>query len=114
MQSLKRSDYSEGGKHGDAVVCLQVHGDASFTGQGVVAETFALSKSPHFTVGGSVHLIVNNQIGFTTEAERGRSSEYCSDIGKSAACPILHVNADYPEVSANLFLIASKFFKILI
>lgn len=100
MQSLKLGDYSttSSGKHGDGVLCLQVHGDASVTGQGVVAETFGLSGSPHFTVGGSVHLIVNNQIGFTTEAERGRSSEYCSDVGKAAGCPILHVNGDYPEV----------------
>ena len=58
-----------------------VHGDASFCGQGIVPETFTLSNLPHFRIGGSVHLIVNNQLGYTTPAERGRSSLYCSDIG---------------------------------
>ena len=60
---------------------IQVHGDASFCGQGIVPETFTLSNLPHFRIGGSVHLIVNNQLGYTTPAERGRSSLYCSDIG---------------------------------
>lgn len=60
----------------------QVHGDGSFTGQGIVAETLTLSKLPHYRVGGSIHLIVNNQVGYTTPAERGRSSFYCSDIGQ--------------------------------
>lgn len=61
----------------------QVHGDGSFTGQGIVAETLTLSKLPHYRVGGSIHLIVNNQVGYTTPSERGRSSLYCSDIGQS-------------------------------
>lgn len=60
---------------------LQVHGDASFSGQGIVPETFTLSNLPHFRVGGSIHLIVNNQVGYTTPSERGRSSLYCSDVG---------------------------------
>lgn len=60
----------------------QVHGDGSFTGQGIVAETLTLSKLPHYRVGGSIHLIVNNQVGYTTPSERGRSSFYCSDIGQ--------------------------------
>ncbi|XP_074656745.1 2-oxoadipate dehydrogenase complex component E1-like isoform X2 [Tubulanus polymorphus] len=82
---------------GDKALCLQVHGDASFTGQGIVPETFTLAYTPHFRIGGSIHLIVNNQLGFTTEPERGRSFHYCSDVGKMIACPVLHVNADYPE-----------------
>lgn len=60
---------------------LQVHGDASFSGQGIVPETFTLANLPHFRVGGSIHLIVNNQVGYTTPSERGRSSLYCSDVG---------------------------------
>ncbi|KAK7103395.1 2-oxoadipate dehydrogenase complex component E1-like [Littorina saxatilis] len=82
---------------GDQVLCLQVHGDASFSGQGVVAETFCFANCAHFTVGGSVHLIVNNQIGYTTEATLGRSSEYVSDLAKINGCPVIHVNADNPE-----------------
>lgn len=61
---------------------IQVHGDAAFSGQGIVPETLTLSNLPHFRVGGSIHLIVNNQLGYTTPPERGRSSLYCSDIGR--------------------------------
>jgi len=60
---------------------MQVHGDGAFSGQGIVPETLTLSNLPHFRVGGSIHLIVNNQLGYTTPPERGRSSLYCSDIG---------------------------------
>ncbi|RUS74783.1 hypothetical protein EGW08_017450 [Elysia chlorotica] len=99
MQTLQSGHYSTStdGKPGDKVLCLQVHGDASFTGQGVVAETFCFADTPHFTTGGSVHVIVNNQVGFTTEAERGRSSPYCSDIAKMNGYPVIHVNADCPQ-----------------
>ncbi|XP_020855345.1 2-oxoadipate dehydrogenase complex component E1 isoform X3 [Phascolarctos cinereus] len=75
----------------------EVHGDASFCGQGIVPETFTLSNLPHFRIGGSIHLIVNNQLGYTTPAERGRSSLYCSDIGKIVGCAVIHVNGDDPE-----------------
>ncbi|XP_053261092.1 2-oxoadipate dehydrogenase complex component E1 isoform X3 [Podarcis raffonei] len=75
----------------------EVHGDASFSGQGIVPETFTLSGLPHFRIGGSIHLIVNNQLGYTTPAERGRSSLYCSDIGKIVGCAVIHVNGDDPE-----------------
>nr|XP_056703211.1 2-oxoadipate dehydrogenase complex component E1 [Euleptes europaea] len=99
QQSLLDGDYSLDGsaQPGDKVICLQVHGDASFSGQGIVPETFTLSNVPHFRVGGSIHLIVNNQLGYTTPAERGRSSLYCSDIGKIVGAAIIHVNGDYPE-----------------
>ncbi|XP_056307687.1 2-oxoadipate dehydrogenase complex component E1 [Danio aesculapii] len=82
---------------GDKVICLQVHGDASFSGQGIVPETFTLSNLPHYRVGGSIHLIVNNQVGYTTPSERGRSSLYCSDVGKMVGCAIIHVNGDDAE-----------------
>ncbi|XP_077194045.1 2-oxoadipate dehydrogenase complex component E1 isoform X1 [Paroedura picta] len=99
QQSLLDGDYSldSSAQPGDKVICLQVHGDASFSGQGIVPETFTLSNVPHFRVGGSIHLIVNNQLGYTTPAERGRSSLYCSDIGKTVGCAIIHVNGDDPE-----------------
>nr|XP_006633362.2 PREDICTED: probable 2-oxoglutarate dehydrogenase E1 component DHKTD1, mitochondrial isoform X1 [Lepisosteus oculatus] len=99
QQSKKDGDYSpdSSGQPGDKVICLQVHGDASFSGQGIVAETFTISNLPHFRVGGSIHLIVNNQVGYTTPAERGRSSLYCSDIGKMVGCAVIHVNGDDAE-----------------
>ncbi|CAL1533206.1 unnamed protein product [Lymnaea stagnalis] len=99
LQTRKSGDYStsDNAMPGDGVLCLQVHGDASFVGQGVVAETFCFANTPHFETGGSVHLIVNNQVGFTTESERGRSSRYCSDLAKINGYPVIHVNGDYPE-----------------
>uniref|UniRef100_A0A8C0ZMX8 2-oxoadipate dehydrogenase complex component E1 n=1 Tax=Castor canadensis TaxID=51338 RepID=A0A8C0ZMX8_CASCN len=99
QQSCQDGDYSPDGsaQPGDKVICLQVHGDASFCGQGIVLETFTLSNLPHFRIGGSIHLIVNNQLGYTTPAERGRSSLYSSDIGKLVGCAIIHVNGDRPE-----------------
>lgn len=78
-------------------LAVQVHGDASFAGQGVIMETVALSKLPDFTTGGSVHLVVNNQIGFTTPARLGRSSPYVSDIMKMINAPVIHINGDDPE-----------------
>lgn len=94
----KDGDYSETTRWSDKILNLQVHGDAAFTGQGVNQECLALCRTPHFEVGGTVHLIVNNQLGFTTPADRGRSSRYCSDLAKTVSAPVLHVNGDYPEV----------------
>ncbi|EJC99190.1 dehydrogenase E1 and transketolase domain-containing protein 1 [Fomitiporia mediterranea MF3/22] len=84
-------------KLGDKVMCVQLHGDASFIGQGVVMESLGLSNLPHFTSGGSVHLVVNYSIGYTTPASSARSSLYCSDVGKMINAPVLHVNGDHPE-----------------
>ncbi|XP_073445078.1 2-oxoadipate dehydrogenase complex component E1 isoform X3 [Dendrobates tinctorius] len=99
QQSLSDGDYSSDGsaQPGDKVVCLQVHGDASFSGQGIVPETFTLSNLPHYRIGGSIHLIVNNQLGYTTPSDRGRSSLYSSDVGKIVGCAVIHVNGDCPE-----------------
>ncbi|KAL6070972.1 DHTK1 dehydrogenase [Balamuthia mandrillaris] len=80
-----------------SALCIMIHGDAAFPAQGVVAETFLLSQLADFTVGGAVHVVVNNQVGFTTEPHKGRSSRYCSDIGKMVNTPALHVNAEDPE-----------------
>ncbi|XP_018602829.2 2-oxoadipate dehydrogenase complex component E1 [Scleropages formosus] len=99
-QQLKQDgDYSSesSAQPGDRIICVQVHGDASFSGQGIVQETFTLSNLPHFRVGGSIHLILNNQVGYTTPSERGRSSLYASDIGKMVGCAVIHVNGDYAE-----------------
>ena len=79
------------------VVPIFIHGDAAFAAEGVVAETLNLARLPGYDVGGTIHIIANNQVGFTTDPSDGRSTRYASDLAKGYNIPIVHVNADQPE-----------------
>ena len=81
----------------ETAIPVLIHGDAAFAGQGVVAETFNLARLKGYSTGGTIHLITNNQIGFTTAPQEGRSTDYSSDLAKGFDVPIIHVNADDPE-----------------
>jgi 2-oxoglutarate dehydrogenase E1 component len=91
------------------VLPLLIHGDAAFAGQGVVAECFGLSGLKGHRTGGSIHFIINNQIGFTTNPGYSRSSPYCSDLAKMVEAPIFHVNGDNPETVVHVAKIATEF-----
>ena len=99
--------------HGDKlrkqVIPVLLHGDAAFAGQGVVAECFAMSGLPGHNTGGTIHIIVNNQIGFTTNPRFARSSPYPSDLAKMVDAPILHCNGDDPEAMVHICKIAIEF-----
>lgn len=98
--------------HGDAegkkVLSILLHGDAAFSGQGVVYETFHLSDLPDYTTHGTVHIVCNNQIGFTTDPRHSRSSPYCTDVARVVNAPIFHVNADDPEAVMHVCNVAAE------
>lgn len=90
-------------------MAVLIHGDAAFIGEGVVQETLNLSRVPGYTVGGTLHIIVNNQIGFTTRPNEGRSSMYAHSVAKMLPAPIFHVNGEDPEAVAQCVLLALEF-----
>jgi 2-oxoglutarate dehydrogenase E1 component len=92
-----------------AVLPLLLHGDAAFAGQGVVAECFAMSGTKGFKTGGTIHVVINNQIGFTTAPIYSRSSPYCTDVALMVQAPVFHVNGDDPEAVVHVSRIATEF-----
>ncbi len=95
---------------GEKVVPIVVHGDAAFAGQGVVMETFQMSQTRAYKTGGTIHVVVNNQVGFTTSrADDARSTEYCTDVAKMIETPIFHVNGDDPEAVQFVTLLAMDY-----
>ena len=110
-QNLLRDAHPEADEddYHDAVMPLLVHGDAAFPGQGVVAETLNLSKLRGYTTGGTVHLVINNQIGFTTPPGAARSSTYATDLAQAIEAPIFHVNGDDPEACVRIARLAFEY-----
>ncbi|MBI1237712.1 MAG: 2-oxoglutarate dehydrogenase E1 component [Alphaproteobacteria bacterium] len=93
----------------ERVIPVLLHGDAAFAGQGVVAECFAMSGTRGYRTGGTIHIIINNQIGFTTSPHHARSSPYPSDVALMVQAPILHVNGDDPEAVVHCAKVATEF-----
>ncbi|MGQ0527308.1 MAG: 2-oxoglutarate dehydrogenase E1 component [Alphaproteobacteria bacterium] len=92
-----------------SVLPLLLHGDAAFAGQGITAETLMISDLPGYRVGGTIHIVINNQIGFTTSPKFGRSGPYSTDVAKMLSAPIFHVNGDDPESVVHVARIATEF-----
>jgi 2-oxoglutarate dehydrogenase E1 component len=104
-----KQDVLDKGEDGFTVLPLLLHGDAAFAGQGVVAETLNLSQLRGYRTGGTVHVVVNNQVGFTTSPQSSRSSLYCTDIARMIAAPIFHVNGDDPEACVRVAKLAVEY-----
>ncbi|RVE54954.1 hypothetical protein evm_000321 [Chilo suppressalis] len=105
----KAEQHWRGDNNGDKAMAIIMHGDAAFTGQGVVFETMHLSNLPEFDTHGSLHIVCNNQIGYTTDPRFARSSPYCSDVAKCVDAPVLHVNGDDAEAVAYVARVAIEF-----
>lgn len=99
QQSLRDGAFNDdkAKEFGSDVMNVILHGDAALPGQGINQECLMMGYSPNFDVGGTIHVVINNHVGYTTPAERGRSSRYATDIAKSINSPVVHVNSDDPE-----------------
>ena len=105
----KAKQVRAGDTDGETIVPVIVHGDAAFAGQGIVAETLNLSQLNGYCTGGTIHVIVNNQIGYTTTPAEARSTLYCSDVAKMIQVPIFHVNGDHPEAVIHVVKLAMAY-----
>uniref|UniRef100_A0A1Q3FYP1 2-oxoglutarate dehydrogenase complex component E1 n=1 Tax=Culex tarsalis TaxID=7177 RepID=A0A1Q3FYP1_CULTA len=109
VQGKTRAEqFYRGDGEGKKVMSILLHGDAAFCGQGVVYETMHLSDLPDYTCHGTVHIVVNNQIGFTTDPRHSRSSPYCTDVARVVNAPIFHVNSDDPEAVMHVCKVAAE------
>ena len=106
---VRAKQMQRGGSEDATVLPLLLHGDAAFAGQGVTAETLMISELPGYRVGGTIHIVINNQIGFTTMPKFSRSGPYSTDVAKMLAAPIFHVNGDDPEAVVHVARIATEF-----
>merc|ERR1711962_200041 len=106
---VRAEQFYRGDTEGKKAMSILLHGDAAFAGQGVVYETLHMSELPDYTTRGTVHIVANNQIGFTTDPRYSRSSPYCTDVGRVVNAPIFHVNADDPEAVMLVANIAAEF-----
>ncbi|GAB2508114.1 2-oxoglutarate dehydrogenase E1/E2 component [Corynebacterium atrinae] len=104
-----KQDVLDKGEDGFTVMPLMLHGDASFAGLGIVQETINISGLRGYTVGGTVHIVVNNQIGFTTTPDSSRSTHYATDLAKGFDCPVFHVNGDDPEAVVWVGQLATEY-----
>ncbi|BFZ03136.1 hypothetical protein BsWGS_06175 [Bradybaena similaris] len=109
VQGKARAEmFYRGDTDGKKVMPMLLHGDAAFSGQGIVYETLHLSDLPAFTTHGTIHVVVNNQIGFTTDPRSSRSSPYCTDVARVVNAPIFHVNSDDPEAVIYVCKVAAE------
>ena len=106
---VRAKQMREGDFEGVTILPVLVHGDAAFAGQGIVAETLNLSKLAGYATGGTLHVVVNNQIGFTTAPDEARSTLYCTDVAKMIQSPIFHVNGDDPEAVVHTLRLAMDY-----
>lgn len=105
----KAKQVRAGDDEGKTIVPVILHGDAAFAGQGMVAETLNLSQLKGYSTGGTLHIIINNQIGFTTTPAEARSTLYCTDVAKMIQVPVFHVNGDDPEAAVHCVMMAMAY-----
>lgn len=106
---VRAKQAQRGDADGKMVMPMLLHGDAAFAGQGVVPETLMMSDLPGYRIGGTMHIVINNQIGFTTRPAFARSGPYCTDVAKMVGAPIFHVNGDDPEAVVHVARIATEY-----
>ena len=109
LEGVVRAKLDDQAENEFSVLPILLHGDAAFAGQGIVAETLNLSQLPGYRTGGTIHVIINNQVGFTTSPKSSRSSVYCTDVARMVQAPIFHVNGDDPEACVRVAHLAFEY-----